>query len=111
MRSTTATARYRWHAWLLGTPFGKRVAPPAAKGESRPSDLRGAWSSFDAMLDDAIAGSIEIVNAAGAVLEAGDRDADAARSALARLLPAGTIDPQSTALELARPVEISLRAA
>jgi len=45
------------------------------------------------------------------VLEAGDRDADAARSALAGLLPAGTIDPQGTALDLARPVAISLRAA
>ena len=41
------------------------------------------------------------MNAAGAVLEAGDQDADAARSALAGLLPAGTIDPQGTALDLA----------
>lgn len=102
---------YRWHAWLLGTPLGKRVAPPAAKDESRPSYLRGAWGAFDALLDDDIAGSIEIVNAAGAVLEAGDRDADAARSALAGLLPAGTIDPQGTALDLPRPVAISLHAA
>ena len=99
------------HARLLGTPLGKRVAPPAAKDEARPRYLRGAWGTFEALLDAAIAGSIEIVNAAGAVLEAGDRDADAARATLAGLLPPGTIDPQGTALDLARPVAISLRAA
>lgn len=102
---------YRHHAWLLGTPLGKRVAPPAAKDEARPRYLHGAWGTFDALLADAVTESIRIVNAAGAVLEAGGRDADAARAALDRLLPAGTIDPQGTALDLARPVAISLRAA
>ncbi len=102
---------YRRHAWLLGTPLGKRIAPPAAKDEARPRYLHGAWGTFEALLEAAIAGSVEIVNAAGAVLEAGDRDAAAARAALEGLLPAGTIDPQGDALDLARPVAISLRAA
>jgi hypothetical protein len=111
-RDLAALARgYRQHAWLLGTPLGKRVAPPAAKDEARPRYLRGAWGAFEAHLATAIAESIAIVNAAGAVLEAADRDAAAARSALAALLPAGTIDPQGDALDLARPVAISLRAA
>jgi hypothetical protein len=45
------------------------------------------------------------------VLEADGRDAPAALAALAARLPAGTIDPQGTALDLGRPVAISLRAA
>lgn len=111
-RELTGLARgYRQHAWLLGTPLGKRVAPPAAKDEARPRYLHGAWGSFEALLEDAIAASIAIVNAAGAVLDASDRDEDAARAALDRLLPAGTIDPQGTELDLGRPVAVSLRAA
>jgi hypothetical protein len=102
---------YRRHARLLGTPLGKRIAPPAAKDEARPRYLYGAWGKFDALLEDAITESVAIVNAAGAVLEAGDRDAAAALAALAGLLPAGTIDPQGAALDLARPIAISLRAA
>lgn len=102
-------AGYRRHARLLGTPLGKRVAPPAAKEEARPRYLRGPWGAFDALLGDAIAASVAVVNAAGAVLEAGERDAAAALAALAALLPAGTIDPQGDALELDGPVAISLR--
>jgi hypothetical protein len=98
---------YRRHARLLGSPLGKRIAPPAAKDEARPRYLHGAWGTFEALLDDAIAGSIDVVNAAGAVLGAGDRDAAAAQAALAGRLPAGTIDPQGDALDLARPVAIS----
>ncbi|HWO17903.1 MAG TPA: zinc dependent phospholipase C family protein [Kofleriaceae bacterium] len=103
---------YRQHARLLGTPLGKRVAPPAAKDAARPKFLRGAWGTFEALLEDAIAASIPVVNAAGAVLEAGDSGTDAAtaRARLAALLPDGTIDPQGDALDLARPVAISLRA-
>ena len=101
---------YRHHAWLLGTPPGKRIAPPAAKEAARPRYLRGAWGTFEALLEDAIAASVPVINAAGAVLEADERDAeaDAAFAALARLLPAGTIDPQGEALDLDRPIAISL---
>jgi len=102
---------YRQHARLLGTPLGKRIAPPAAKDAARPRYLRGPWGAFDALLEDAIAASVAVVNAAGAVLEAEDRDAGVATAALARLLPAGTIDPQGAALDLGRPVAISLPAA
>jgi hypothetical protein len=102
---------YRQHARLLGTPLGRRVAPPAAKDAARPKYLRGAWGTFEALLEDAIAESIAVVNAAGAVLEAGARDLEAARAALAARLPSGTIDPQGDALDLGRPVAISLRAA
>jgi hypothetical protein len=102
---------YRHHARLLGTPLGKRVAPPAAKEQARPRYLHGPWGTFEALLDDAIAASVPVVNAAGAVLEAGDRDAAPALAALAALLPAGTIDPQGTSLDLSRPVAISLHAA
>jgi hypothetical protein len=102
---------YRRHAWLLGTPPGKRIAPPAAKEEARPKYLHGAWGTFESLLEAAVAASIAVVNAAGAVLEADGRDAPAALAALAARLPAGTIDPQGTALDLGRPVAISLRAA
>lgn len=102
---------YRQHAVLLGTPLGKRVAPPAAKDAARPRYLRGTWGAFDALLGDAIGISVAVLNAAGAVLDAEGRDAPAAHAALASLLPAGTIDPQGAALDLARPVVISLRAA
>jgi len=103
---------YRQHAWLLGTPLGKRIAPPAAKDEARPRYLRGAWGTFEALLERAVDESVAVVNAAGAVLEAGDRgdDAAAAAAGLAALLPAGSIDPQGAALDLAAPVAISLRA-
>lgn len=91
---------YRRHAWLLGTPPGKRIAPPAAKEAARPKYLHGAWGTFEARLEAAIARSVEIVNAAGAVLDAGERDAAAATAALNALLPPGTIDPQGEELEL-----------
>jgi hypothetical protein len=101
---------YRQHARLLGTPLGKRVAPPASKDEARPRYLHGPWGTFEVLLEEAITRSIEVVHAAGAVLEAGDRDVDGARSMLEGLLPAGTIDPQGSELDLARPVAIAPRA-
>ena len=98
---------YRAHAWLLGTRLGKRVAPPADKEAARPRYLHGAWGSFDALLEAAITRSIGVLEAAGAVLDASSRDLDGARRALAAVLPAGTIDPQGSELDLARPVQIA----
>jgi len=98
---------YRAHAWLLGTRLGKRVAPPADKEAARPRYLHGAWGSFDALLEAAITRSIGVLEAAGAVLDATSRDLDGARRALAAVLPAGTIDPQGSELDLARPVQIA----
>ena len=90
---------YRQHAWLLGTPLGKRIAPPAAKDEARPKYLRGPWGTFEALLEDAIAASVPIIDAAGAALHD-----EAAHARLSALLPRGTIDPQGDALDLSRPV-------
>jgi len=98
---------YRAHAQLLGTRLGKRVAPAAAKDEARPRYLHGPWGTFDALLAAAIATSIGVLDAAGAVLDAGASDLDSARRALAVKLPAGTIDPQGHDLDLARPVQIA----
>jgi hypothetical protein len=98
---------YRAHAQLLGTRLGKRVAPPAAKDEARPRYLHGPWGSFEALLAAAITTSLGVLEAAGAVLDAGTSDLDSARRALAARLPAGTIDPQGHELDLARPVQLA----
>ncbi len=94
---------YRTHAWLLGTPLGARVAPPAAKDAARPRYLVGAWGSFEAALASAIDRSVAVLGAAGAVLDADERDASRAAAELDRLLPPGTIDPQGDAVDLERP--------
>lgn len=98
---------YRAHARLLGTRLGKRVAPPATKDEARPRYLRGPWGTFESLLDAAVATSIGVLEAAGAVLDASSTDVDAAREALAAKLPAGSIDPQGDHLDLAQPVRIA----
>lgn len=98
---------YRAHARLLGTRLGKRVAPPAAKDEARPRYLQGPWGSFEALLAAAITTSLGVLDAAGAVLDAGASDLDSARGALAVKLPTGTIDPQGHELDLERPVQIA----
>lgn len=98
---------YRSHAWLLGTPLGKRIAPPAAKEAARPRYLHGPWGSFESLLGAAIAASIPVIEAAGAVLDAIAADLDRAHRELDALLPAGTIDPQGDELDLARPVAMA----
>lgn len=98
---------YRQHAWLLGTPLGKRVAPPAAKEAARPRFLTGAWGTFAALLEAAVGSSLGVLDAAGAVLDASEADVDGARRALARVLPAGTIDPAGDTVDLAQPVHIA----
>jgi hypothetical protein len=98
---------YRAHARLLGTRLGKRVAPAAAKEAARPRYLHGPWGTFEALLEAAVVTSIGVLEAAGAVLDASSADVDGARRALARTLPPGTIDPQGSELDLARPVQIA----
>jgi hypothetical protein len=105
---TGFTRGYATHAWLLGTPLGKRIASPAAKDAARPRYLHGPWGSFDELLEAAITRSLAVLEAAGAVLDATtDADAAAARRALTAVLPAGTIDPQGDDLDLARPVHLA----
>jgi hypothetical protein len=98
---------YRAHARLLGTPLGKRIAPPAAKDAARPRYLRGPWGTFESLLESAITSSITVLDAANAVLDASSADVASARRALAIELPPGTIDPQGNDLDLERPVQIA----
>jgi hypothetical protein len=100
---------YRAHCRLLGTPLGKRVAPPAAKEAARPKYLHGEWGTFERSLEDAIAASVTVLNGVGAVLEASTADVHAARAHLASLLPRGTIDPQGVEVSLDRLYQVTLR--
>ena len=100
---------YRAHTRLLGTPLGKRIAPPAAKEAAQPRYLRGEWGAFESLLEDAIAASVGVLDAAGAVLEATTADVHAARAMLASRLPRGTIDPAGHHVNLAVPYQVTLR--
>jgi hypothetical protein len=102
---------YRAHTRLLGTPLGKLIAPAADKDAARPRYLAGDWGTFDTLLEQAIAASLEVIEAAGAVLEATTADAPRARAQLAMKLPRGTIDPQGQAVDLGTPYRITLRLA
>ena len=99
---------YRAHAALLGSPIGRRIAPSAAKERGRPLYLHGAWGSFPTHLARAIDASIAVINAAGACLEASERDVAAAFAALDTVLPPGTIDPAGEDVDLERPFVVAL---
>ncbi|MBS1122170.1 MAG: hypothetical protein H6Q90_4398 [Deltaproteobacteria bacterium] len=100
---------YRAHTRLLGTPLGKRVAPAAAKEAARPRYLEGGWGTFPSLLEDAIAASVVVLEAANAVLDATSSDIHAARAHLASRLPRGTIDPGGELVDLDVPFRVSLR--
>lgn len=100
---------YRMHCRLLGTPLGKRLAPAKAKERARPMYLHGTWGSFERSLEDAIAASVVVLDAAGAVLDAAPGDAEAARAQLGSLLPRGTIDPQGEDIDLGAPYRVVLQ--
>ncbi|HVK71988.1 MAG TPA: hypothetical protein VM734_01655 [Kofleriaceae bacterium] len=51
---------------------------------------------------------LRLAGAAGAVLDADEHDAPAAFAALARVLPAGTIDPAGDDVDLDRPFAVAL---
>jgi hypothetical protein len=91
---------YHAHARLLGSFVGGRIASERDKERARPIYLHGAWGAFEALLEDAIASSVPALDAAAAVLDAPARDVEAARAALARVLPPGTIDPAGEAVDL-----------
>jgi hypothetical protein len=99
---------YRAHALLLGSPIGRRIAPPSAKEQGRPRYLAGGWGSFATHLDSAIQASVPVINAAAACLDATERDATAALAALDDLLPPGTIDPAGEDVDLERPFHVAL---
>ena len=100
---------YRAHCRLLGSPLGKRLAPAAAKERARPMYLRGGWGTFEGSLEHAITASVDVINAAGALLDASTSDVPAARAHLASLLPRGTIDPMGTEVDLAARYQVTLR--
>jgi hypothetical protein len=99
---------YRAHTRLLGSPLGKRIAPAADKERARPTYLHGGWGTFESHLAAAVAASVAVINAAGAVLDADAADEDAAFAALARVLPPGTIDGAGDDVDLASPFRVAL---
>lgn len=100
---------YRSHVALLGTPLGKRLAPPSAKSDAKPRYLEGTWGTFPSLLEQAIAASLPVIEAAAAVLEASTTDVHAARAQLASRLPRGTIDPAGEHVDLGRAFRVSLK--
>jgi hypothetical protein len=100
---------YRAHTRLLGTPLGRLIAPAPAKDAARPRYLAGDWGTFETLLEQAIAASLEVIEAAGAVVEATTHDVPRARAHLAGKLPRGTIDPAGHAVDLGAPFRITLR--
>lgn len=103
------TRGYRTHTMLLGTPLGKRLAPGAVKEAAKPRYFHGRWGSFPSLVEQAVAASISILDATCDVLDASVTDVHRARATLASRLPRGTIDPQGTDVDLARPFSVSLR--
>jgi hypothetical protein len=99
---------YDAHTRLLASVIGKHIASAADKERARPIYLHGAWGAFDAHLEDAIASSVPVIDAAGAVLDASDRDVAAARAALARVLPPGSIDPDGFDVDVDVPFRVAL---
>ncbi len=99
---------YRAHTRLLGSRLGRRIAPPAAKDAARPRYLHGAWGTFADHLASAVTASLPVIDAAAAVLDADPGDVAAAHAALARVLPAGTIDPAGDDVDLGRPFVVEL---
>lgn len=98
---------YRAHARLIGSPLGKRLAPPAVKDAARPRYLHGPWGTFESLLEEAVAASLAVIEDANAVLDASAADLDRACGSLAARLPAGTIDPQGEHLDLSRPIQLA----
>lgn len=94
---------YGMHARVLGSPLGKRVAPPSEKERAEPRFFHGPWGTFERVLKEAIERSVPVLEAAWGVYEAGDAEVPRAREALDELLPAGSIEGQGHDLDLDRP--------
>jgi hypothetical protein len=94
---------YGMHATILGSPLGRRVAPPSEKERARPLFLEGAWGTFEHVLEEAIMASIPVLEAVWAAFEASESDAERMRSALSTVLPRGSIEGQGYDLDLDRP--------
>ena len=95
---------YGMHARLIGSPLGKRIAPPPEKERAAPRFFHGPWGAFERILEDAIRRSVPVLEAVWAAFDAGEADVDAAQGALSRLLPAGSIEGQGRDVESRSPV-------
>ncbi|MCA9588354.1 MAG: zinc dependent phospholipase C family protein [Myxococcales bacterium] len=93
---------YEMHARVLGSPLGKRVAPPREKERARPRFLEGPWGTFEGVLGAAIEHSVGVLDAVWGAFEAPERDADAARAHLDAALPPGSIEGQGRDIDLDR---------
>lgn len=102
---------YRSHTRLLGSPLGKLVAPAAKKQEATPRYLHGEWGTFPALFEQAVAISLTVLHAVGAILDATTADVHAARAHLASRLPRGSIDPAGDDVDLDTAFTVSLRRA
>jgi hypothetical protein len=97
-------ARGYWlHTLVLGSPLGRRVAPPSEKERSRPLFLEGGWGRFESALTEAIRLSAPVLEQVWAVFEASEADVSAARAQLDQLLPRGSIEGQGRELDLDSP--------
>jgi hypothetical protein len=102
---------YDAHTRLLASIVGGRIAPAAEKERARPIYAYGPWGTFDSLLEDAIAASIPVLDAAVAVLDASAADLAAAHAALARVLPPGSIDPAGLDVDVDTPFRVALPSA
>jgi hypothetical protein len=92
---------YEQHSAILASPLGRRLAPPRDKERAQPKFLHGAWGTFAGVLQAAIEASVEVLDRAWAVFEAGDGvEAMEAEAALGAVLGPGTIDPAGAGLSL-----------
>jgi hypothetical protein len=105
VRTLAAMGRgYEQHSAILASPLGRRLAPPREKERAQPKFLHGAWGTFAGVLKVAVDASVEVLDRAWAVFEAGDGvEATEAEAALAAVLGPGTIDPDGAGLSLAVP--------
>jgi hypothetical protein len=93
---------YEQHARLIGSPIGKLVASERDKERARPMFLHGSWGSFDDVLQQAIDGSVSVLERTWALVTAEDREQSSRRLELEQVLPGGTIDGAGEGVDLDR---------
>lgn len=94
---------YEEHAALIGSPLGRLLASTEEKDRARPKFLQAAWGSFEAILELAIAASVEVLDVAYRACVASPDDIDASMAELRRFLTPGTIDGMGEKVDLGVP--------
>jgi hypothetical protein len=97
---------YEQHARLIGSPVGKLVASERDKERARPLLLHGPWGRFDEVLQQAIDGSVTVLERTWALVTAEDREQSTRRLELEQVLPGGTIDGAGEGVNLDRPFAV-----